>query len=364
MHKMMQQWTPSRSASRLPRPRDPWLHAPDCCPGDPATPTATRERAAIVLLVLAWGTTFAAVKIGLESSPPILFAGSALPARWSGHGGARLEPDRDVRELAGQGRDYTLLTALNVLLFFGLQTVAIGLLPSGLAAVLIYLQPVLVGLLAWWLLGEPMTTAKILGLVARVRGHRGRQRRGVRRARLGRRRWRSPSRARSPGRSARSSSRRRDGRIDPWWAVALPFLVGGALLTVVGLVVEGPDITWSPRFVVGAGLRRARRHGSRLVALVRPGRRRRGRPRGVVHLLRAAGRRRGRSGPAGRDPDRLAARGGGAGRAGRPSRAPPPARASYNHGHNPPVPRAVGQACGTGRSATSVRPPPTGSVAG
>ena len=66
--------------------------------------------------------------------------------------------------LAGQGREYTLLTALMCSLL-RLQTVAIGLLPSGLAAVLVYLQPVLVGLLAWWLLGETMTTSKILGLV-------------------------------------------------------------------------------------------------------------------------------------------------------------------------------------------------------
>jgi drug/metabolite transporter (DMT)-like permease len=30
----------------------------------------------------------------------------------------------------------------------------------------------------------------------------------------------------------------------------VPFLVGGALLTLVGLVDEGADITWSPRFIV------------------------------------------------------------------------------------------------------------------
>jgi O-acetylserine/cysteine efflux transporter len=40
-----------------------------------------------------------------------------------------------------------------------------------------------------------------------------------------------------------------DGRVDPWWAVALPFLAGGVLLMLVGLVVEGPDVRWSLRFV-------------------------------------------------------------------------------------------------------------------
>ncbi len=215
--------------------------------GDPASRSSTRERAAIALLIVAWGTTFAAIKIGLESSPPILFAG--LRSLLGGAVMAVLAWGRTGRpDLTGQGRDYTLLTALNVLLFFGLQTAAIALLPSGLAAVLIYLQPVLVGLLAWWLLGEPMTTPKVLGLVlgfvgilvvsgGAFAGHVSVV--GVGLAVASALAW-------ALGTIVFKAT---DGRVDPWWAVALPFLVGGALLTVVGLVVEGPDITWSPRFV-------------------------------------------------------------------------------------------------------------------
>ena len=207
-----------------------------------------RERAAVVLLVLAWGTTFAAIKIGLESAPPILFAG--LRSLLGGAVMAVLAWNRTgMPRLAGQGREYTLLTALNVLLFFGLQTAAIGLLPSGLAAVLIYLQPVLVGLLAWWLLGEPMTAPRFLGLVlgfagivvvsgGAFAGHVSAA--GVGLAVASALAW-------ALGTIVFKGT---DGRVDPWWAVALPFLVGGALLTLVGLVVEGPDITWSPRFVV------------------------------------------------------------------------------------------------------------------
>jgi drug/metabolite transporter (DMT)-like permease len=215
--------------------------------GDPASRSAARERAAIALLILAWGATFAAVKIGLESSPPVLFAGlrsligGALMAvlAWSRTGMPRL---------AGHGREYTLLTVLNVLLFFGLQTAAIALLPSGLAAVLIYLQPVLVGVLAWWLLDEPMTTAKILGLVLGFAGI----------VVVGGGAFAGHVSAAGVGLAVASALawalgtivfKATDGRVDAWWAVALPFLVGGALLTVVGLVVEGPDITWSPRFV-------------------------------------------------------------------------------------------------------------------
>jgi drug/metabolite transporter (DMT)-like permease len=196
---------------------------------------------------VAWGTTFAAVKIGLESAPPVLFAGlrsvlgGALMAvlAWRRTGWPRL---------AGQGREYTLLTVLNVLLFFGLQTVAIGLLPSGLAAVLVYLQPVLVGLLAWWLLGESMTGARIAGLVLGFAGI----------VVVSGGAFAGDVSAPGVGLAVASALlwalgtivfKATDGRVDPWWAVALPFLAGGVLLTLVGLVVEGPEIGWSPRFV-------------------------------------------------------------------------------------------------------------------
>jgi drug/metabolite transporter (DMT)-like permease len=197
---------------------------------------------------VAWGTTFAAVKIGLESAPAVLFAG--LRSLVGGAAMAVLAWRRTGWPvLAGQGRDYTLLTALNVLLFFGLQTVAIGLLPSGLAAVLVYLQPVLVGVLAWWLLDESMTTGKILGLVlgfagivvvggGAFAGHVSGA--GVAVAVASALAW-------ALGTIVFKAT---DGRVDAWWAVAVPFLLGGVLLTAVGLVVEGPDIGWSPRFVV------------------------------------------------------------------------------------------------------------------
>lgn len=40
------------------------------------------------------------------------------------------------------------------------------------------------------------------------------------------------------------------GSRGPWWAVALPFLVGGAVLTVAGLVAEGgAEMHWSGQSV-------------------------------------------------------------------------------------------------------------------
>ncbi|QWZ06502.1 DMT family transporter [Nocardioides panacis] len=208
----------------------------------------TRQALAVVLLVLAWGSTFAAVKVGLDSAPPILFGGlrSIL-------GGAVMV----VLALARSGRPalrttwpaYAVLTLLNVVLFFSLQTLAILELPSGLAAVLIYLQPVLVGVLAAPLLGESLTGLKIAGLLlgfagivvvsaGAFQGHTSLV--GVGYAVVGALIWALGTIA----------FKRYADRVDVWWSVAIPFLVGGVVLSLGGAAVEGTHITWSGEFVV------------------------------------------------------------------------------------------------------------------
>jgi drug/metabolite transporter (DMT)-like permease len=200
----------------------------------------------IVVLILAWGSTFAAVKVGLEHAPPVLFGGIRsvvgglvvmMIALRLGHG-AR------VRENL---RWYCLLTLLNVIGMFGLQVLAIQELPSGLAAVLIYLQPVLTGVLAGPLLGERVGRAAYVGLVlgfagiaavglGALDGHVSVA--GVCYA-LG------TALAWSLGTIVVKRA-----PVDLWWAVALPFTVGGVVLCALGAAVEGVAITWTPGFVV------------------------------------------------------------------------------------------------------------------
>jgi drug/metabolite transporter (DMT)-like permease len=205
---------------------------------------------AIVVLVLAWGSTFAAVKVGLDSAPPVLFSGirSVL-------GGAVMAVLAFARAGRPQLRDswpaYAVLTLLNVVAFFGLQTLAIRELPSGLAAVLIYLQPVLVGVLAAPLLGERLTGAKVAGLLLGFGGIV----------------------AVSAGAFSGSASvlgvgyavtaalvwalgtiafKAYAARVDVWWAVAISFLAGGLVLTLAGAAGEGTAISWSGEFVVAS----------------------------------------------------------------------------------------------------------------
>jgi drug/metabolite transporter (DMT)-like permease len=211
------------------------------------TRRALPRTAAIVLLVLAWGTTFAAVKVGLESAPPVLFGGMrpllggavmVVPAV------ARGGPPR----LRDTWRAYAVLTVLNVVGFFTLQTLAIQELPSGLAAVLIYLQPVLVGVLAAPLLGEPLTTSKISGLLlgfagivvvsaGAFGGHVSVL--GIGYAVAGALVW-------ALGTIAFKGY---GEQVDPWWAVAIPFLIGGIIMCAGGAAVEGAHISWSGEFV-------------------------------------------------------------------------------------------------------------------
>jgi drug/metabolite transporter (DMT)-like permease len=206
---------------------------------------------AFASLVLFWGSAFAVVKVGLEFSSPLLFAGlrsltgglaMVLAAVFWG-GSPRLRRDWPV---------FLLLTLFNVTLFIGLQTYAIVYLPSGSAAVLVYLQPILVGLLAWPVLGETLTAAKVVGLLLGFSG--------ILAVSAGS--FSGSVGALSPlGVTLGAASalcwalgtvyfKKYEARVSTLWAVALPFVAGGVMFTAVGLLVEDwGGITWNGTFV-------------------------------------------------------------------------------------------------------------------
>jgi drug/metabolite transporter (DMT)-like permease len=202
---------------------------------------------AFVLLVLFWGSSFAVVKVGLEYSPPVLFAGlraligglaMVFVARlWGGSPNLR----RDWRV-------FLLLAMFNVVLFIGLQTYAIVYLPSGSAAVLVYLQPILVGLLAWPILGETLTAAKVVGLLLGFSGI----------VAVSAGSFSGAADALSPSGVILGAAsalcwalgtvffKRYEARVSTLWAVAMPFLAGGVVLTAFGLSVESwGEIVWN-----------------------------------------------------------------------------------------------------------------------
>jgi O-acetylserine/cysteine efflux transporter len=206
---------------------------------------------AFSLLVLFWGSAFAVVKIGLDYSPPVLFAGLRIligglamviaAVLWGG------SPD-----LRRDWPVFLLLAALNAILFVGLQTYAILYLPSGSAAVLVYLQPILVGVLAWLILGEPLSAAKLVGLLLGFSGIVAVSMESI----LG-----GTNAIPVVGVIFGASSalfwalgtvyfKKYEARVSTLWAVALTFLVGGIVLTALGLLVEGwRGVSWTWEFV-------------------------------------------------------------------------------------------------------------------
>jgi O-acetylserine/cysteine efflux transporter len=200
-------------------------------------------------LVLFWGSAFAVVKVGLDFSPPVLFAGLrsllgglamvAVAYLWGGS--PNLRRDWPV---------FMLLALFNVVVFIGLQTYAILHLPSGSAAVLVYLQPILVGLLAWLILGEPLTAAKLAGLLLGFSGIVAVSAGSFSGDAI------SPLGVAFGAGSALSWAlgtvffKKYEVRVSTLWAVAVPFLVGGVMLTALGLVVESwAEISWTGGFV-------------------------------------------------------------------------------------------------------------------
>jgi O-acetylserine/cysteine efflux transporter len=206
---------------------------------------------AFCLLVLFWGSAFSVVKVGLDFSPPVLFAGLRILVG----GLAMVMAALLWGEIPNLRRDwpvFLVLVLFNAVLFVGLQTYTILYLPSGSAAVLVYLQPMLVGLLAWLILGEPLSAAKLAGLLLGFSG--------IVAVSIGS--FTGVENAISPvgvifgAASALSWAlgtvyfKKYEARIPTLWAVAVTFLVGGMILTALGLLVEPwREISWTGEFV-------------------------------------------------------------------------------------------------------------------
>ncbi|QDH20681.1 DMT family transporter [Saccharibacillus brassicae] len=128
------------------------------------TLTGPQRLGMIAALVLIWGVSWSIYKVALDYTPPLLFAGLRTLI-----GGLLLMlfllPKRSRIRWKENRKVYLVSALLNVVLFYGLQTIGLLYMPSGLFTVLVYLQPVLVGLLAWVWLNERMNPLKAVGLL-------------------------------------------------------------------------------------------------------------------------------------------------------------------------------------------------------
>jgi drug/metabolite transporter (DMT)-like permease len=138
----------------------------------------------------------------------------------------------------------------NVLLFFGLSTLSVQLLPAGIASVVLYLQPVFIAGLAHVWLGERLTRTKMAGLLLGLGGVAAIMVQGMEGTL-------SPSGlAYGVGSAAAwalgTVAFKRAAPRSILWFIALPFLLGGLLIVAAGLAVgeRWADIAWTPTFLL------------------------------------------------------------------------------------------------------------------
>jgi drug/metabolite transporter (DMT)-like permease len=205
---------------------------------------------AIASLVLMWGLSWSIYKMSLAYTPPILFAGMR-----SLIGGLLLAlfilPKWKKINWRENWLRYCISAFLNTLCFYGIQTVGLVYLPGGLFSVLVYFQPILIGLFAWLWLGENMTVLKIIGLIMGFLGILA---------------------VSADGLTGQVSIvgvilglltaltwalgviyvKKVSAKVDSLWMVAMQCIIGGAALTLLGTGVESwSDIVWNVPYLIG-----------------------------------------------------------------------------------------------------------------
>ncbi|PUA37032.1 EamA/RhaT family transporter [Paenibacillus elgii] len=210
----------------------------------------SRSRAALYLtfLVIVWGINWPLSKYTLSFSPPLLFAGLRTCI-----GGLILIcvalPGYKKLNWKQTWPVYVISSVLNIILFYGLQTIGLNYLPAGLFSAIVFLQPVLLGILSWLWLGEEMFGLKWIGLVlgflgvfeisaSSLAGHLSVT--GIVLALGCAVSWALGT----------MYTKKMSARVDMVWAVALQLMIGGILLLGSGSVLEKwTDIVWNVPFV-------------------------------------------------------------------------------------------------------------------
>lgn len=117
----------------------------------------------LISLVCIWGSVWPIYKYALQFSPPVLFSG--IRSTIAGFLFALiLIPQWKQIKWKENWSVYVISSIFNVILFYGMQSVGLQYLPAGLYSVIVYLQPVLVVILAWAFLKESLTRNKIIGV--------------------------------------------------------------------------------------------------------------------------------------------------------------------------------------------------------
>lgn len=202
----------------------------------------------LTLLIVIWGVSWPIYKNGVSFMPPLLFAGVRAFI-----GGIILFfiawQNRRFLQFRKNWQYYVISATLNIVLYLGIQTVGLIYLPGGLFSVLVYFQPVLLGILAWLFLGEGMTITKIIGLILGFVGillvsidgltiHLSII--GVTLALATAFVWASGV----------VYVKKNKERVDPYWMVVMQLIIGGSVLLLAGFIIEDAQlISWNGELI-------------------------------------------------------------------------------------------------------------------
>lgn len=212
----------------------------------------TKSTFALIVLVVIWGVSWPIYKLSIVYAPPLLFSGMRALL-----GGSLIIllmfKLRDRLQWRQHWRKYSISALFNTILFFGLHTIGLHYLPGGLFSVLVYFQPVLLGLFAWMWLGETMTPIKVTGLLIGFIGiivvsaeHFTAQLSilGVVLGVLTAFFWAIGV----------VYVKKVSEEVDAYWMVAMQFTIGGVVLLVLGSVIESwSSIKWESMYLFGLG---------------------------------------------------------------------------------------------------------------
>ncbi|MDO7905631.1 DMT family transporter [Paenibacillus sp. JX-17] len=209
---------------------------------------AARVPLMLGFLIVVWGLNWPLSKLALHYTPPLLFAGIRTLI-----GGLVLLlfalRKREQLRFRQNWPLYLISALLNIVCFYGLQTVGLGYLPSGLFSSIVFLQPVLLGLFSWLWLGEAMYSMKVAGLVLGFVGvatiSAGAISQHVSTIGVVLALGTAVSWAFGAVYMKKTSH-----KVDSTWMVCLQLLMGGALLTAAGSATESwAGIQWTGSFV-------------------------------------------------------------------------------------------------------------------
>ena len=195
-------------------------------------------------VTFAWGSCFVAISIGLQDAPLLWLA--ALRALIAGAALLLVTGIRRTPPPRGR-RTWVLIVCLglvNVALAYAAMFGGIIGLSTGVASVLANVQPILILLPAWWLYRERpsriVVVAMVLGLAGLLTI--------VIPSGLGTGVWLALT---SAAAVTVGTLIGRVVRADPFVVAAAQLLIGGTVLAVVAIVIEGPPaIDWNLRFVL------------------------------------------------------------------------------------------------------------------